>query len=202
LAIPAVSASGTANNNLIADASVVVNPSQSATAELMVFYGAPQVPQVKIGEPIQVPGPVSLYAAPQIPDINSGYVVNPPMVFYGAPQTPVTPAVQVVNPPMVFYGAPQIPEVPVNVIEKQVVPMPVPSPEQMQSLPSVNDSSFNNTNGIQGTSSGTAAQSSGIKANTAKGAVEISPYSKTNDFVFSEYGNVKIVEPFAHFIFR
>lgn len=219
LAVPTISSSAnTVNNNLIADASVLMTPSQAVTHEVVAFYAAPQVPQVVISEPTVITGqtPMAFYAAPQVPQVIMSEPIAPnpsPMVFYGAPQTPEIiksdPTVINGQTPMLFYGAPQTPQVimsepvapspspmvfygapqiPVNVIEKQVVP----TPQNIQQ--NVNPSQINEN--------GAGGNFRGLKTDFNKNNIRANANMKTEGFVYSEYGNVKIVEPFAHFIFK
>ena len=131
------------------------------------------------------------YASPSLPTVGPVNVVQP-KVFYGAPSTPdVNP--QVINvapvafyaspsiiqgptinaqPPMAFYAAPSIP---VNVVEPSVVPTP-------QNIKNSNPENIN-------------AVPSGYD-------VVPNANMKTEGFIRSEYGDVKIVEPYQHFIFK
>ncbi len=190
LALPTASTSAAAND-LIADASLTVNP-QSSIQTPMVFYASPSIPQETInigpGAP-QIDTPMMFYASPSIPvNIEPVAPIQPPMAFYASPSVPVdvTP-VAPVQPPMAFYASPSVPTIPDAVIKVD------PSSAAKQVSPNVVEQNI----------------VSNIKQNVPQAAtlkpvyrIAPNPNVKTEGFVNSEYGTVKIVEPYKHFIFK
>ncbi len=189
LALPTASTSAAAND-LIADASFTVNP-QSSIQTPMVFYASPSIPQETInigpGAP-QIDTPMMFYASPSIPvNIEPVAPIQPPMAFYASPSVPVdvTP-VAPVQPPMAFYASPSIPTIQeANVKINPPVVEPISSNVIEQNIVS------------------------NIKQNVPQAAtlkpvyrIAPNPNVKTEGFVNSEYGTVKIVEPYKHFIFK
>ena len=176
LALPTVSSSA-ATNNLIADASMSFT-NQPVVQSPMMFYASPSVP-VNVDPVTPVQPPMAFYASPSVPvNVDPVMPVQPPMAFYASPSVPVNvdPVIPV-QPPMAFYASPSIPTTPEATIK-------------------VNPSSA-----VQQVSSNVVEQ--GVASNIEQNAQQTpNPNMKTEGFVNSEYGSVKVVKPFAHFIFK
>ena len=165
LAVPAHAANLSGTNELIADAALNMNTVRSH--EVILFYGAPQLPpsDVITPEPIIHPPVISLYAAPQIPI------------------KPINPA----NP-------------------QPFVPIFEPEPIVPQPSPALNESSLNINNANN--SANIMTQEAINKMNkvdlTAGKNINIKADTNTNPngFINTEYGSVRVIEPFAHFVFK
>lgn len=138
-------------------------------------------------------GAMMFYAAPSVPvDVQPITPVQPqpPMAFYASPSVPViiepvTPVQP--QPPMAFYASPSIPTIP----EATIKVNPSSAAKQVSSNIVEQD--------IVSNIKQNAAQ---INSVNAVYKITPNPNMKTDGFVNSEYGNVKVVEPYAHFIFK
>ena len=220
LALPTVSSSA-ATNNLIADASMSFT-NQPVVQSPMMFYASPSVP-VNVDPVTPVQPPMAFYASPSVPvNVDPVMPVQPPMAFYASPSVPVNiDPVMPVQPPMAFYASPSVPvnidpvtpvqppmafyaspSVPVNV--DPVIPVQPPMAFYASpSIPTTPEATIkvNPSSAVQQVSSNVVEQ--GVASNIEQNAQQTpNPNMKTEGFVNSEYGSVKVVKPFAHFIFK
>ena len=198
LALPTVSSSA-ATNNLIADASMSFT-NQPVVQSPMMFYASPSVP-VNVDPVTPVQPPMAFYASPSVPvNVDPVMPVQPPMAFYASPSVPVNiDPVTPVQPPMAFYASPSVP---VNV--DPVIPVQPPMAFYASpSIPTTPEATIkvNPSSAVQQVSSNVVEQ--GVASNIEQNAQQTpNPNMKTEGFVNSEYGSVKVVKPFAHFIFK
>ena len=145
---------------------------QSASQSPMMFYASPSIPT----ETINI-GP----GTPQ--------QIDTPMMFYASPSVPVinikpeTP----VQPPMVFYASPSVP----TILDANIKVNPSSAVKQVS--PNVVEQNIV-TNIKQDASQASAVNAANV--------VAPNPNMQTEGFVNSEYGHVKVVKPYAHFIFK
>ena len=158
------------------------------------MYAAPQIPVVEtnikpLPADIYVPA-ISKYAAPQIPVIEVNPVPFPGQVIsmYAAVQPIVEPGI--VKPPVLRYAAPNIPPVemniPVNKIELQK--------NMPKDNPALNESSLN-INNIKPTNMP-------ANINTATSINDANGIINAQSFIYTDYGHVRIIEPYSHIIFK
>lgn len=118
---------------------------------------------------------ISMYAAPEIPIFNPNpIVVNPPVLKYAAPEIPTN----IINPqppvaPIVKYAAPQMPNV------------------NSEINSDLNSSSSKLNSDITN-------QAVKLGDNLNKSSVN----SASHGFVITDYGNVRVIEPYSHIIFK
>jgi len=190
LSVPVSAQAFSSDNNLLADASLnMPNMTMIEVQHPMMRYAAPHIPyaQDPIPQPVPVPPAISMYAAPQHPIIEPHPIIEHPIIsMYAAPEYPI-----IEHPHPGFH-----------VIE----PIEQPLLEEMQNKPIMNESSVN-LNNLNGMNQQSNLQSSlnkinsmGINANKAINAVNMNV--KTDGFVPSQFGNVRIIEPYAHFVFK
>ena len=187
LAVPvSTSAYSGNNNNLLADASLLTGPHQGISKEVMLFYGAPGMPGPIDVKPLPGPAPIiSLYAAPQVP-IDIKPIQGPP-------------------PAISLYAAPQRP---IDIKQPHFFPIHEIIPEKMPEIPktNINESALNINNvnpaNIQQNLTKNSDIGASAKANINNTNVNLNANMRTDGFVNTEYGSVKIVEPYAHFVFK
>ena len=133
---------------------------------------------------------IAMYAAPQIP---IGEIIKPtPMPevppaisMYAAPQHPIIIEPTPVPAPILRYAAPNFPFKPIKPSEKI---------QMQKEAPALNESSLN-INKVNSTN-----MQAGV--NTAASIKHSAGNIRTQDFVITDYGNVRIIEPFSHIIFK
>ena len=174
------------NNNLVADASINM-PSNINHHEIIAMYAAPQIPIGEIKPTPIIEAPIiSMYAAPQFPIGEIRPVpIQPPgaISMYAAPQHPIIEP-QPVPMPLLRYAAPDIMIQPLKPIkfEKNLI---------QKDSPALNESSLNINN-----------LKPAANINTATSIKNTAGSFGNGGFVMTDYGNVKIIEPFSHIIFK
>lgn len=141
---------------------------------------------LNMNAPMQRHEIIAMYAAPQIPIRDIKPIPTPqPEPFpaismYAAPQKPIIEPIheEIINPPMLRYAAPQF-----MIPEKSIQP---------KAEPAINESSLN----INKTQLPNNLTKAGINTNVNK-------INNTNQgFVITDYGNVRVLEPYTHIIFK
>ena len=154
---------------------VVINPPTPQLMEApMLMYAPPEVPPIQYVEPVNPS--VALYAVPDVPVISEPI---PSVALYAVPDIPVIS--EPVNPHQAMYAPPEIPD---------------------------SNGSQNIINDINGKiePSANLLNSVGGKINTKNAGnigneVSIERATKTDTFVNSKYGVVKVLDR-GHFIFK
>jgi len=172
-----------ANYNLLADASINL-PAQIGRNEIIAMYAAPQIPIIE--QPIVVPAPVLRYASPNIPQP----IPNPPpAISMYAVVEPIIEPVKPIPAPIVRYASPTLPVI------HEIKPLPdIEKIQNKNGASSLNESALNINKVSQ------SALPSNI--NTAGTVKSTNSNVGAQSFVLTDYGQVRIIEPFSHIIFK
>lgn len=165
------------NNNLLADASINL-PAQIGHNEIIAMYAAPQIPIIE--QPIVVPAPVLRYASPNIPQPTPN---PPPAISMYAVVEPIIGPVNPIPQPIVRYASPTLPSI-----------------EKIEKIQNQNGASSLNESALNINKVNPSALPSNI--NTAATVKSTNSNVGTQSFVFTDYGQVRIIEPFSHIIFK
>ena len=190
LSVPISAQAFSADNILLADASINMQNGMISVQGPMLRYAAPQIPYTPepIMQPVPAPPAISMYAAPQMPIVEpiKPIIEHPIISMYAAPEHPI-----IRHPHPHFH-----------IIEPLVEPdLQLPENKPILNESSVNLNNLNQINQQPNIQSGLPKTSSmNINAGNTINAVNMNV--KTDGFVPSQFGNIRIIEPYAHFVFK